>query len=210
MKTQTCTGPCKEEKPATLEFFHKKKGGRNGLRLKCKECRKKDAKEEYKQNREEINKQCRVYARENPEKMRENGKRWRSENRARLRDYDRKRYNENIACRMAQNLRNRIGTVLKGARKSSPTMVLLGCTTEEYQKHLEDQFQEGMSWDNYGNPNGDHTKGWHVDHIRPCASFDLTQEDQQRVCFHYTNLQPLWAKDNLSKGDKWNEQKLAE
>ena len=205
MKTQTCTGPCKEEKPATLEFFHKKKDGLNGLWRRCKDCRSKDSKERYKQNREEICRRCRIYSRKNPEKSRENHKRWRSENRARLRDYDRERYNENITRRITQNLRSRTRMVLNGVSKSSSTMALLGCTAEEYRKHLEDQFQEGMSWDNYGNPNGDHTKCWHVDHIRPCASFDLTQEDQQRACFHYTNLQPLWAKENLSKGDKWEE-----
>ena len=55
-----------------------------------------------------------------------------------------------------------------------------------------------MSWDNHG------YDGWHVDHIRPCASFDLTDEEQVRKCFHYTNLQPLWAKDNLRKGSEWN------
>ena len=64
--------------------------------------------------------------------------------------------------------------------------------------HLEKQFQPGMSWDNHG------YDGWHVDHIRPCASFDLTDEEQVRKCFHYTNLQPLWAKDNLRKGSEWN------
>lgn len=55
-------------------------------------------------------------------------------------------------------------------------------------------FTNGMTWDNYGQ--------WHVDHIRPCALYDLTKEDQQMACFHYTNLQPLWAKDNMSKGVK--------
>ena len=60
-----------------------------------------------------------------------------------------------------------------------------------------------MSWDNYGD--------WHVDHIRPCASFDLTNEDEQRICFHYKNLQPLWGPDNLEKGAKdptlWDQSK---
>lgn len=59
---------------------------------------------------------------------------------------------------------------------------------------LEQQFTEGMTWENYGE--------WHVDHIRPCVSFDLSIPEQQQECFHYTNLQPLWAKDNLQKSDK--------
>jgi hypothetical protein len=70
---------------------------------------------------------------------------------------------------------------------------------EQLRQHLEAQFTDGMSWDNYGRD------GWHIDHIRPCASFDLTDPEQQRQCFHYTNLQPLWAADNIRKGAVWSE-----
>ena len=63
------------------------------------------------------------------------------------------------------------------------------------KKWIESQFVDGMSWDNHGE--------WHIDHIRPCASFDLTDPEQQKECFNYKNLQPLWAKDNLSKGDRF-------
>jgi hypothetical protein len=80
--------------------------------------------------------------------------------------------------------------------KSITTEKLLGCTFEYARSHLEAQFTKGMGWDNYG------VNGWHIDHIIPCASFDLTDPDQQRQCFHYTNLQPLWAEDNLRKSDK--------
>ncbi len=64
------------------------------------------------------------------------------------------------------------------------------------REHLEKQFKEGMTWENHG------LYGWHIDHIIPCASFDLTDLEQQKKCFHYTNLQPLWAKENLIKGVK--------
>ena len=74
-------------------------------------------------------------------------------------------------------------------------MALLGCSAEQLRTHLEEKFTDGMSWDNYG------YRGWHIDHIRPCASFDLTDPQQQLECFHYTNLQPLWAEDNFKKGD---------
>ena len=57
---------------------------------------------------------------------------------------------------------------------------------------------EGMSWENHGD--------WHVDHIRPCCSYDLTIEEEQKKCFHYTNLQPLWAEENLSKGGAYTEE----
>jgi len=74
-------------------------------------------------------------------------------------------------------------------------MELIGCSAEELVAHLEAQFTEGMTWENYGE--------WHVDHVRPCASFDLTDPAQQRQCFHHTNLQPLWAEENLTKGSFW-------
>lgn len=74
---------------------------------------------------------------------------------------------------------------------------LIGCSPDELKKHLENQFQPGMTWDNHG------LYGWHIDHIRPCASFDLTDPEQQKQCSHYTNLQPLWAQDNLDKGATW-------
>lgn len=81
--------------------------------------------------------------------------------------------------------------------KSARTMDLTGCTITELRQHLEAQFVDGMDWDNYGR------NGWHIDHIRPCASFDLADPDQQRQCFHYSNLQPLWEADNIRKGAKW-------
>ena len=67
---------------------------------------------------------------------------------------------------------------------------------EKLKKHLEKQFQKGMTWNNYG------MYGWHIDHIIPCSAFNLNLESEQRKCFNYTNLQPLWAIDNIKKGDK--------
>lgn len=75
-------------------------------------------------------------------------------------------------------------------------MRLLGCSIADLCQHLEKQFREGMTWDNYCR------FGWHVDHIKPCASFDLLDPAQQRACFHYTNLQPLWHWENAAKSDK--------
>lgn len=73
-------------------------------------------------------------------------------------------------------------------------MALVGCNIEEFKKYLESMFVDGMDWGNYGL--------WHIDHIIPCISFDLSNEQEQRKCFHYTNMQPLWAKDNLIKSSK--------
>jgi len=103
----------------------------------------------------------------------------------------RRRRGTNPAFRLASNLRTRVWSVLKGRSKSARTLELLGCTIKYLTAHLESQFKDGMSWDNYGK--------WHVDHIRPCASFDLTTEEGQKKCFHFTNLQPLWAIDNFRK-----------
>jgi hypothetical protein len=85
----------------------------------------------------------------------------------------------------------------QGKRKAKKTEEYLGCTVAECRAHLESLFLSGMSWDNHGE--------WHIDHIRPCASFDFNDQEQIKECMHYTNLQPLWAKDNLSKSDTWEE-----
>jgi hypothetical protein len=99
------------------------------------------------------------------------------------------------------NLKNRINNAVSvnGVRKAQSTFDLTGCTVPELRQHLQAQFTDGMNWSNYGRT------GWHIDHIRPCASFDLADPKQQRQCFHYTNLQPLWAADNIRKGGKWQK-----
>jgi len=98
--------------------------------------------------------------------------------------------------KLKENLRSRIYNVLKGNTiKSTNTLDLLGVTNiTKVKKHLEKQFKNGMSWNNHGD--------WHIDHIIPCASFDLKCPVQQLACFHYKNLQPLWAYENLTKGSK--------
>lgn len=89
-------------------------------------------------------------------------------------------------------MRTRIYLAVKRNQKAGSLLVLLGCSIPELRLHLEAQFKPSMSWGNYG--------AWHVDHIRPCASFDLAKPEEQRACFHYTNLQPLWGPENVAKG----------
>lgn len=105
-----------------------------------------------------------------------------------------------IDYRIKLNLRRYVGDVMRRnvipAKKCKKTLDLLGCTIQEFKDHLASKFQKGMDWDNYG------LYGWHIDHIMPCASFDLSDPEQQKECFHFTNLQPLWAEDNLKKGSK--------
>ena len=91
-------------------------------------------------------------------------------------------------------LRSRINHAIRGYRKSRSTIELLGCHIKQLKKHLESKFKEGMNWNNYGK--------WHIDHIKPCCSFDLSKPEEQKKCFHYTNLQPLWAEDNFIKNGR--------
>ena len=103
------------------------------------------------------------------------------------------RFKRDPKAKIAAVLRTRLYeavTKKSGGSKGGMTH-LLGCSVDNLLKHLENQFIEGMTWDNHGD--------WHIDHIKPCVAFDLTDPEQQRECFHYTNLQPLWAEENLQK-----------
>ena len=103
------------------------------------------------------------------------------------------RYYSDPNFQLACNLRTRLLSALKGKTKSKRTLELLGCSIDFLRKHLEKQFKRGMTWDNHS------VHGWHIDHIKPCAKFDLSKPEEQAKCFNYTNLQPLWAKNNLKK-----------
>jgi len=93
-------------------------------------------------------------------------------------------------------LRSRFWNVMSGRSKSGSVMQYVGCSVGELRKHLQSLFSDGMTWENYGQ--------WHVDHVRPCASFDLTDPAQVSKCWHYSNLQPLWGSENCSKRDRWS------
>lgn len=84
-----------------------------------------------------------------------------------------------------------------GVKKTESALKLVGCTPEEFRAHIEKQFLPGMTWENYGHDT------WHLDHIKPCAAFNLHDPLERKACFHFTNIQPLWAKVNMHKGPKW-------
>lgn len=109
----------------------------------------------------------------------------------------RARRQRDLSFRIGANLSTALYKAFRrrGVAKSS-LLNLLGCSIDELRSHLQRQFLPGMSWENYG------YHGWHIDHIRPRSSFDLTDPDQQKQCFHYTNLQPLWGFDNFQKNSK--------
>jgi len=126
--------------------------------------------------------------------------------RARARKYESNKKKTDINYKLAKILRDRTKTIVRKIKRNNKdfakcagTLDLLGCTIEFFKKHIESQFDEYMAWENHGF--GDCK--WHVDHIKPCDSFDLTNPEEQRICFHYTNLRPLWQHDNLSKSNKF-------
>jgi hypothetical protein len=212
--------------------FNKKSASKDNLSSFCKECNKEYMKnyyksnlssfkeyqkeynkdnieqnktrqcEYYKKNKDKVKQQQKEYYLKNIDKCNQMSYRWRQENRDRYIELRNKRkierYKNDINYKLKNNMISRTNLALKDNRKSGRTEELLGCTIQFLKKYLESQFVDGMSWDN--------RLQWHIDHIIPCDSFDLSDPDQQKLCFHYTNLQPLWAVDNLKKSSKldWN------
>ncbi len=203
-----CAG-CNQTKPSCE--FNKSKRGRLGLHNHCRECQRTVRHNWYLKNRAaELIKAseygrtefCKMSRREryitHREDLLEYNRRRRATPRARaLANKARnKLYNENINFKLSVTLRNRLRSAIKGAKWAS-AQAMLGCSIEELKQYLEERFQPGMSWDNYT------YSGWHIDHIRPCASFDLSDPEQQKICFHFTNLGPLWKIDNQRKGSSF-------
>jgi hypothetical protein len=153
--------------------FNKQKGGRFGISGECKICLT---------NRNKI--------------WRENGgKEWEN-------NWAKKQRQTNPQWKLKTNLRGRYLDALKRhtsggkVNKHHSALELLGCDIDFYKQYLEQQFQHDMTWENHG-------VLWEIDHIKPCASFDLTKEEEQKQCFHYSNTQPLYYSDNRSKGAKY-------
>ena len=163
-------------------------------------------KEYYLKNKEAVNLRGKIYYRKNIKKIQKAHKRWYENNKERkietARRYERKKYSEDINYKIAFNLRRRLNAALSGKDKGISAVRDLGISIKELKIYFAERFYshsltgEKMTWNNYG------LYGWHIDHIVPCTAFDLTNVEQQKKCFHYTNLQPLWKFDNLSKGAK--------
>lgn len=137
----------------------------------------------------------------NIEKTREYSRNYGKNNRRKIRQYVNNRLKTDINFKLAKCLRDRVSQVLKVNKdiKTGSAVRDLGCTVGEFKAYLESKFQPGMTWDN-------HTyNGWHLDHIIPVSSFNLTNREEFLKCFHYTNYQPLWAFDNKSKGNRINK-----
>jgi hypothetical protein len=191
----------------TVECFSTMGTGRR--RSSCKPCTAELARIDRIQNPERHRAANKRWNERHPEKRRALHHRWRSKNldkdRATCRAWgraNRQRRNEKKRLRMvsdvnfklAERLRIRIWDAVKGDQKSGSAVSDLGCTIPELKAHLESKFQPGMTWDNWGKT------GWHIDHIKPLSKFDLADRQQFLQACHYTNLQPLWAEENLMKG----------
>ncbi len=156
------------------------------------------AKERYQREKTRLAEQNKKYRQNNKEKLKEKAKQYKQANKERLskKAYENKkaRLKNDFLFKFKELLRCRQYKAVRGKLKASTTQALLGCTWEQARAYIEAQFKPGMSWELLGQI--------HIDHIRPLASFDLTDPEQQKQAFHYTNLQPLWAHENLSKGAK--------
>jgi len=212
MKTKICS-ICKIEK-LYIDFYYCSHTTTH-CQSACKDCDKKRGKIYREKHKEKIAKRIKEWTLKNIEKVRKRIKNYELKNAERISKrkhryyknnqkriqiihtkYMRKARKLNINVRLLENLRRRLYSALIQGHKSQSTASLLGCTVKELKQHLEKQFQNGMTWSNYGK------NGWEIDHIRPCASFDLSKPEEQKKCFHYTNLQPLWAVENYKKHDK--------
>jgi len=118
---------------------------------------------------------------------------WESDNKIYRNKYKRNKRLTDINYKLRTSLRSRLNAALKHEYKYGSAVKDLGCAIHELKEYLESMFQEGMTWENYGRT------GWHIDHIIPLCRFDLTDYEQLKKACHYTNLQPLWASENLSK-----------
>lgn len=192
-------------KIASKRWYNKNPGYHKEWRRKNPKKVKKYSKDYGDTHREILKVRNNKWRKENPEKHLKTKRKWRNKNRDRVNECWNKNYHSTYKkdphFRLAKNLRHRVNKILLGINRSQKTLDLLGVSSvEEIKIYLESLFKNGMNWDNYG------FYGWHIDHIRPLDSFDLTIETERLKAFHYTNLQPLWAKENMSKGKKYIEQ----
>jgi hypothetical protein len=227
MKTKICS-KCKEEKE--LSEFTKHPQTNDGLQCQCKQCRKNEKQNYYLKNKEHINKKSNKYREDNREQLLIYQKKYREKNKVTLNkkkrqkyeespeifylrtklyiennkekvnkyknQYNKKKKKESVLYRLRSLMRDRLNkyTKYKSINKNNTTFEIIGCTPQFLKEHLENQFVDNMNWDNQG------LFGWHIDHIIPLSSAK-TEEELYKLC-NYSNLQPLWAEDNLKKGNK--------
>jgi hypothetical protein len=166
-----------------FEFYFRKES--NKYRQICKICYKAYNSKHYKNNTTNIKIKTKQYKELH-----------RAEYKKYYRNYMRTRLSTDINFKLLHNYRKRVWEACIGIDKDQNTIDLIGCNSDEFRKHLESKFKPEMNWSNYGK------NGWHVDHIIPCSRFDMSDKEQKKKALHFTNTQPLWWWENLSKGDK--------
>jgi hypothetical protein len=185
-----------KEKRSTNEYQKRKKKYYDNNRTEILQNKK----EYFLENRELIKEKNKKHYYENRNEILEKKKQYGIDNRKKIlernKNYEAKRNAIDPSFKLRRILRSRILTALKNInkRKENSCIELVGCSLLFLKKYIESKFLDGMSWENHGK--------WHIDHICPCASFNLALIEEQKKCFHYTNLQPLWAIDNIRKGSK--------
>lgn len=209
----------REKDRDSINKKHREYGRKNKDKIYAKQKKKRALNPEYYSNRDKAYKA--TWSDEKREAHKASQKEYRLRNKDRIKAYrdrpdvreKRRAYNRihgnkkcatDISFRLVKNLRSRIGFALKrNIRKSDTTKNLLGCSVDFFKEYFQSKFTDDMTWDSF--MNGD----IHIDHKKPCKEFDLTNPEEQKKCFHYKNLQPLWWYDNLKKGANYQEQKIA-
>lgn len=200
-ETRICTC-CLNEFPQTSEFFYSKiKNEKKIFNAKCKKCASQKEFLRYREKRAALGLAVdRIKPKkEKIVKIKPSKEELRLKRNKRKAEYRRKRYKEDINFRLRMCCSSRIADALKRKtnQKFSKTIEMLGCTIDFLRKHIESQFLQGMSWENYGYGDGK----FHIDHIIPCAAFDFSTDEIQKICFHWVNLRPEWHFANISKNN---------
>jgi len=191
MNTKKCS-KCGEVKG--LSKFHGNSQSKDGKRPECAMCRK----DYVEASKDRIRSTRKRWYLKNRDIVLAKAKEYRDANRDKINASTKKRRDSDPQFKLSLALRSRLNHAIKGVGAKGSGVRDLGCTVPELRKYLESKFAQGMSWDNWA------IDGWHIDHIRPLASFDLTDRGQLIEACHYTNLQPLWAKENFSKGGRYS------
>lgn len=194
------TDPKLREKLRKRDYYENNKEKVNN-RNKAYHKANKEKLKEYRKNYNELNEEKqkiyhKQYREQNKSIIKEKKRVRYQKEKEKVNEQNRIRYNQDVNYKLKCRLRHRLRMSLKNDFKTGSSVKDLGCNVRELKSYLESKFLPGMSWNNWSND------GWHIDHIKPLASFDLTDRQQFLEACHYTNLQPLWAKDNLNKSNK--------
>lgn len=177
-----------------LTDFPIRKDSKDGRRNSCSDCNKLSHKAIYAGKAELRKSQVRQHYADNRYKVLAQKKEYYHANAQTIKSKIVEKRQTDLQARLRHRLRTRLNKALKKSFKSGSAVSDLGCSIEQFKIHLESLFKPGMTWENLGQ--------WHVDHKYPLAAFDLTDRSQFLRAAHFTNLQPLWASDNISKGCK--------